>query len=159
MFPKRLASLTAALLMVLPACGDDSGGVEVTDAWSRGGQAGANAAVYFTLESGDGDVLTGVSADSSIAADAQLHETVMADMGDDTSDDGMDDMGGAMTMEPVDEVEVPAGGTVAFEPGGHHVMLVNLTSTLEVGATFDITLHFENAGDVVVEVEAMADAP
>ncbi len=63
------------------------------------------------------------------------------------------DMGGAMTMHPVDAVHVPAGGTVSFQPGGYHVMLMGLVSPLQMSETFELTLVFEHAGAVVVTVE------
>jgi copper(I)-binding protein len=57
-----------------------------------------------------------------------------------------------MTMQQVDSVEIPAGGLVAFKPGGFHIMLMELAKPLVKGETFDLTLHFEKAGDKTVTV-------
>ena len=58
-----------------------------------------------------------------------------------------------MTMQPVDSIELPAGEEVSLEPGGYHIMLLDLVAPLEVGDTFDIVLTFENAGEVTVTAE------
>ncbi|MCO5317738.1 MAG: copper chaperone PCu(A)C [Microthrixaceae bacterium] len=80
---------------------------------------------------------------------------------DDSGDmDGMDDSGdmddhgsGMMTMQPVESIEVPAGETVALEPGGYHVMLIGLVEDLEVGDTVEVTLEFESGETQAVTAE------
>jgi periplasmic copper chaperone A len=59
-------------------------------------------------------------------------------------------------MHPVERIEVPAGGSVSLEPGGYHIMLINLTQELEVGGTIDLTVTFEKAGDIKVTAEVRA---
>jgi hypothetical protein len=54
---------------------------------------------------------------------------------------------GVMRMERVEAVDVPAGGTVTFAPGGLHLMLFGWTGS---GAEAPITLRFEKAGEVIV---------
>jgi periplasmic copper chaperone A len=61
--------------------------------------------------------------------------------------------GGQAEMRPVEGVEIPAGGSAAFEPGGYHVMLLDLDAPLEVGDMLEITLTFEAARDVDVSAE------
>ena len=58
-------------------------------------------------------------------------------------------------MPHVMSVKVPAGGTIALEPGGYHAMLMGLTQKLEKGATFPVTLTFQKAGAVTVDVEIL----
>ena len=77
--------------------------------------------------------------------DTAMTEDTMA-MTDDT-------MAGSMTMQEVDSIAIPAGEKVALEPGGYHVMLMELAKPLEVGSTFELTLTFAKAGDITVEVE------
>ncbi len=55
-----------------------------------------------------------------------------------------------MQMGPAGPVPVPAGRTVAFEPGGRHVMLMDLRQDLETGVPVTLTLRFEQAGPVTV---------
>ena len=68
-------------------------------------------------------------------------------------------MSGEMMMRPVDRVEIAAGSRAEFEPGGYHVMLLDLAAPLELGSTFEIVLTFEKAGDVTVTAEVREEAP
>ena len=67
----------------------------------------------------------------------------------------VDDQGIAR-MEHIMALDIPAGETVALEPGGLHIMFMGLNGDpLEAGETFLATLVFEKAGEieVVFEVE------
>ena len=66
---------------------------------------------------------------------------------------------GAMVMQQIMSLDLPAGETVELKPGGYHVMLIDLPAPLEIGQTFDVTLDFETAPDQVVTVEVRDDAP
>jgi copper(I)-binding protein len=152
----RLAALVA-LGLVVAACGGD--GLTVDGAWARPSPAMANAgAIYMDITSPDADRLIGASVEASIAGTVEIHETTMADMGggDDTADG---EMGGAMVMREVGEVALPAGDTVSLEPGGLHIMLLDLPQPLEEGQTFEVTLDFEDAGTMTVDVEVRSEAP
>ena len=61
-----------------------------------------------------------------------------------------------MTMVQVDKVEIPAGGTVEFKPGGYHIMFMDLVSTPATGSTVDLTLVFAKAGSITVKAEVRA---
>lgn len=126
--------VAAALLLVfgLVSCGG-SERLEVGEA--RIGQpTGPNAALYFTASSGSADRLLG--ADTDAAASVELHESVM---GDD----------GTVGMKPIDGLDL-TDGTMTLEPGGYHLMLVE-ARRMEIGDTIEVTLHWEKAGDVVIE--------
>lgn len=86
--------------------------------------AGNPAGIYFTLtNTGDkAGTLAAVSIDG--AAKAEMHETT----------------GGQMRAVP--SIEVPAGGTVKFEPGALHVMAFDLDAKLVAGGTTEMTLTF-----------------
>ena len=60
--------------------------------------------------------------------------------------------GAVMTMVQQENVPVAAGSQVTFEPGGLHVMLIGLTEDLKPGASFKVTLHFEKAGTITLDV-------
>ena len=130
------------MAIAFAACGDDAGGIEIGDPWARTSAMVQNAgAVYLTISGGDAaDTLIGVAVDPSIAAMAELHESSMGE-------------GGMMQMQMVPAISVPANGSVSLEPGGYHVMLMDLVAPLETGQEFGLTLKFENAGDVQVTVE------
>lgn len=75
---------------------------------------------------------------------------------DDTSAEGDDDgghMSGEMTMRPVAEIPVPAGGEAVLKPGGYHIMLLDLVTPLEVGQTIPLTLELASGETVEVDAE------
>lgn len=160
----------------LAACGGDddesstntssvaTGDVEITGAWARTSPSMASmGAAYMTITSASGDRLLGAAVDASIAAAAEVHEVVATESSDSSmsmgSDTSMAMDSGEMTMREVESVEIPAGESVVLQPGGYHVMLIDLVAPLEVGTTFDVVLTFETAGDVVVTVEVRDEAP
>jgi copper(I)-binding protein len=146
---RSLVLVVAAVALTVGACGGSDGGVAISGAWARTSPAMASAgAVYMTLSSADGDALLGAAVNTSVAATTEVHETVMAESGD-----------GAMKMQPVERIDLPAGREVALEPGGYHIMLLDLAAPLELGQKFDVTLDFENAGEKTVTVEVRDSAP
>lgn len=164
----RLRFLPALVLVAAPlaACGGDDAGIAVSGQWARTSPAMASTgAAYMTLTADADDALIGVSVPADIAATAEIHEMVLAESADDSmgmGDESMDgdsmDMG-AMVMQQIMSLDLPAGETVELKPGGYHVMLIDLAAPLEIGQTFDITLDFETAPDQVVTVEVRDDAP
>ena len=60
---------------------------------------------------------------------------------------------GVMSMQQVAQIVVPAGESVALEPGGLHVMCIDRQVELSPGDRFPITLSFVNAGEIVIEAE------
>jgi copper(I)-binding protein len=64
-----------------------------------------------------------------------------------------------MTMVALDRIPLPAGRTVAFEPGGKHLMLSGLTGPLERGSSFALTLTFAHAPAAVVTVPILDNPP
>jgi periplasmic copper chaperone A len=61
--------------------------------------------------------------------------------------------GDVMKMRPMsDGIVIPAGETVSLEPGGLHVMFMGLSSPFIEGETVTVTLTFEKAGSVDVEL-------
>jgi hypothetical protein len=176
---KRTTALTIAVLALggLAACGDDeASGPEADGAWARTSPMAVDVgAMYMQVSSPEDDRLTAVTVPPEIAARAEIHETVAADgaMTEDTAGGAMTegtmaegeseapmegDMG-AMVMQQIPFLELPADETVSLEPGGYHVMLIELAEPLEVGQTFDATLVFENADPLTVTVEVRDEAP
>jgi len=165
----------AVIALVGVGCGDDAkqsdqpastassttaapSGVTVSGAWARTSpKSAANGAVYLTLASDTGDALVKASVDPSVAAMVEIHETKMA--GTSMGSTSMGGGTGEMTMSPVDRIEIPAGGQTKLEPGGFHIMLMNLAAPLENGSTIKVTLTFETAAPQTVDVDVRDDAP
>ena len=57
-----------------------------------------------------------------------------------------------MKMREVKSLIVPAGGALELKPGGYHMMLINLKAPLKQGDKVPVTLKFEKAGEVKVEL-------
>lgn len=64
----------------------------------------------------------------------------------------MQSQDGVMRMRAVDPLDVPAGQTVRMAAGGLHLMFVGLKGPLAPGDKFPVTLGFEKAGDVTIEM-------
>ena len=183
---RLLAAGLVVPLLALAACGDDddaaAGGVEVEGAWARTSPMMAEAgAAYMQLSADETTSVVSASVDASVAGTVELHETVAAhgddemEMGDDDmsemdmgdgemADDDMGemDMGDgemAMTMQEAAAIALPAGETVSLEPGGLHVMLLDLPEPLEAGEEFELTLTLEDGEELVVGVEVRDEAP
>jgi periplasmic copper chaperone A len=52
------------------------------------------------------------------------------------------DTGGMASMSDVARIDVAAGGTLQFAPGGYHLMCMNPTHVLRQGANVPVTLGF-----------------
>ena len=61
--------------------------------------------------------------------------------------------GDVMRMaEQPDGIAIPAGGEVTLQPGGIHLMLLDLAAPLVEAGTVELTLEFETAGAVTLTV-------
>ncbi|MDH3189249.1 MAG: copper chaperone PCu(A)C [Acidimicrobiia bacterium] len=131
------------ILLVAAACGGgDDGGPTISDA--RIGQpTGPNAALYLTA-SGYGEADSLISVETRVSPTAEIHETMM---GDD----------GTMSMQPVVSLELPASGDLVLEPGGYHIMLIDV-ERLEVGDEVDVILAWEKAGNQTIKAEVVEPA-
>jgi periplasmic copper chaperone A len=115
------------------------GEIEIHDAWARAslGQMRSGAA-YLTLEVTGDRVERLIAAASPIAEKATLHTHVMD--------------GDIARMRPVAAIEIAPGAPTVLEPGGLHIMLSGLERRLVEGETFPLSLTFERAGTVAIEV-------
>lgn len=126
---RRILPLVLAGLLILSACGDGTGdadgeaaGLAVADAWVKATDMTMTGAFAVLSNSGDEDVeIVGVTTD--LTDRAEIHETV----------DG--------SMRRVDALTVPAGDSLMLEPGGNHLMLLDLTEPIEPGEEVELTLE------------------
>lgn len=134
-----LLALTASLFGATAFAADYKvGNISVDHVWARATPAAVkNGAAFMTLSnSGAADKLLSVTG--NVSKEIQIHSMV--------SEAGM------MRMREVKSLEVPASGKVELKPGGYHVMLMGLPDGLKDGAKFPLTLKFEKAGEVTVQV-------
>ena len=122
-----------------PAAGSDPE-ISVSEAWARPSpMVAGNGAVYMHLTNSGGTADSLVGAATDIAEVVEIHESTMEN--------------DVMKMRPVEKIEVPAGGMAMLEPGGLHIMLINVKEKLEPGGKISLTLNFENSRPLSVDVE------
>lgn len=141
-----IRTVAAAVMLFLLACagaaagdGMKSGGISVVEpyAFASIGKV-PNGAGFLAIrnEGNQDDVLIGVTSD--FARRNELHTHLHQN--------------GRMMMRPVERIEIPAGATVKLEPGGDHIMLMGLDGPLKAGERRNLTLVFEKAGELAIEL-------
>jgi copper(I)-binding protein len=94
--------------------------------------------VFMILQNAGGAADKLIKAASPVAENVELHTNVKD--------------GETMRMRQVEAIEIPAQGRTELAPGGYHVMLIGLKQALKEGGQFPLTLTFEKAGSVTLEV-------
>lgn len=110
-----------------------------------------NSAVYMSLTDRATKPDELVAASSPVAQKVELHVFAVEN--------------GVYGMQKVDAIAIsPGAASTVLRPGGAHVMLEGLKRPLRAGTTFPLTLTFQNAGTLSIEVPvespqaAVADA-
>lgn len=134
---KSILAGVCALALSTPALAD----IVIRDAYARSsGPTAMAGAAFMVIENTGAEDDRLVSAASDKAARVELH--THKDMGE-----------GVMRMMQVEEgFAIPAGGMHELMRGGDHVMFMGLTSPMLQGETVTVTLTFEKAGEMVVEI-------
>ncbi|MFZ0421380.1 MAG: copper chaperone PCu(A)C [Xanthobacteraceae bacterium] len=150
----RVAAMVAALASPLilaqvaslpaQAADYDVGSMHISQPWARATPKGASSAAGYMTITNKGATADRVSCVSSdAAAQCQIHSMTMD--------------GGVMKMRPVEGgLEIKPGETVTLQPGGFHMMLVDLKHPLEAGQDVKATLKFDQAGTVEVDYPVAA---
>lgn len=133
-----------ALLPALPASAQErrAGDIVIDRPWSRAAGANATGVGFLTIRNTGAATDRLLSASTPIARRVELHNMTMD--------------GAVMRMRAVEATPVPANGTVQLAPGGLHIMLIGLTQPLVQGQRAPLTLRFERAGEVQVELSVEA---
>lgn len=133
------ALVAAPLAYAAPNPADvKAGTVTIRQPWSRPAQAGMNGVGFFTLANGGKAPVVLKGVESPAAGKVEIHQSAMN--------------GAVMTMRRQDTVTIPAGGQVAFAPGGYHLMLLGLKSAQAVGQKVPVTLVFDNGRKAQVQL-------
>jgi copper(I)-binding protein len=138
---RSIVGLLVVLALLAAACGG-SADIEVSDVWGRPSPAAATNGAFYMVISNNADAVDHlVEASSDACGVAELHESMMSD--------------GVMSMSPVGAagIEVPAGGEAVLEVGGLHVMCIDKQADFVEGDSYEITLEFANAGEVIIEAQ------
>lgn len=137
-FTKTILAAATACALAIPAFAD---GIMIKDPYSRsaGPNAKTGAAFFGIMNNTDQDDRL-IAAASDIAKLVELHTHI------ETAD-------GVMQMRKVEGgFPVEAGGMHMLQRGGDHVMFMGLNSPMVDGETVTVTLTFEKAGDITVDI-------
>ncbi|WP_061961367.1 copper chaperone PCu(A)C [Demequina flava] len=149
----RLGALAAVSVLALTACatddsteaGDDAAAaateISIVDAWTKTADEGMTASFGEITNDGD-DAITLVAAATDVSDVVELHET----SADDEGSMSMSQKEGGFTIEP--------GETLVLEPGGNHIMLMDVTEPIEAGA--EVTVELEFASGDTVQMDTVA---
>ena len=130
---KQTVLLVSTLLLLAAGAPD----LQVAGPWVRESNPATRiTAVYLTLTNPTPHAITVVGASSPAAKVVEMHEMTTVD--------------GVMTMRQTSKIVIPARGTVKLQPGGMHLMLIDLVEPLRAGASVDLTLKLEDGSPVVV---------
>jgi len=128
---RKFDIVIAALLMAAPAC---AANVTVNDGWFRSLPAKLPAGGYFTLHNGGAQTITLTGADSPACGMLMLHKT--------------EDKNGTGMMMDMPSIPVPAGSDLKFAPGSYHLMCMDPTPEMKIGASVPVTLDFADGSKV-----------
>lgn len=142
----QLSILLGATLLSVQALAHDftAGDIHIIHPWSRAlPPVAPTGAAYLVLENKGDEADRLLGASSPIAGRVELHEHVHQD--------------GLMKMQQIDSVAIAPGTQVEFKPGGNHFMLFDMQQPLVEGGSYPLTLHFEHAGEVKIEVKVTGE--
>lgn len=124
---RRAAIVAAALLTAtMGAVPAFASPIMITDGWIRALPGNLPAGGYFTLHNGSAKAITLTGAESAACGMLMLHKS--------------EEMSGMSSMSDVESIDIPAGSTVKFAPGGYHLMCMN--PVLKQDTTVTVTLQF-----------------
>ena len=136
---KKFIVLTTALL-TLAGCASTPA-IEISDTWVKSSEmsmVGGMTAVYGTITNNSKQDVVLVGGQTDVTDRVEIHEMAMS--------------GGEMVMQQIEGgLVIPAGETVTLEPGGNHMMLMDLSKAVIAGETISVTFDLEGADDVTIE--------
>jgi copper(I)-binding protein len=136
----RSISFLAAVCLVFTMQNILADGLVVKDAFSRAVPPGAPmGAVYARLSNSGNEPLQIVRVFSDVAKFSEIHESI--------------EIEGMMRMRKVEPLLIPALGHIDLQPGGKHVMLMNLQKPLISGDTFQLV--FVDASENEYEISVL----
>lgn len=137
--------LAAAVLALaaLPGLASDPVAIAVERPWARATVLPSRPAVaYLTIVNRGAAADRLVAVASPVAGHVMIHESRVQD--------------GIARMTTEAALRIEPGARVELKPGGLHLMLMDLRQPLRRGESFELTLRFETAGEVVVAVPVAA---
>lgn len=110
---------------------------DISGAWFRSLPGKLPAGGYFTVQNNTGRDVTITGASSDACGMLMIHQS--------------SNKGGMASMMMMEEVKVPAGGKIAFAPGGYHLMCER--PKMKIGGKVPVTLHLAGGNSATVAFE------
>jgi copper(I)-binding protein len=119
--------------------------ISVSDAWARATMPGQKVSGAYMQIRSDVDARL-VNVSSPVVPRVEVHEMKMD--------------GDVMRMREVQSIDLPKDKAVTLEPGGFHIMLMNLPKPIAAGDVIPLNLVVESGGKrQTVEVKVEARSP
>ncbi len=140
---RGLVALAAVAAFAAPVlAGPAAGPVSVRDPVIRPAAAGQpTTAAYMTLVNPGQDAVRLKAVSCACAAMVEPHQSSMA--------------GGVMRMRPAGPVIIPPHGSLSFQPGGLHLMVMDLKRAIKPGDSVPMQLSFDRGAAVTVSFKAV----
>ena len=149
MRPLRLTT-TLLVLLILAACGarnsQPQNPITIEGAWLRPALENGTTAAYLDITNHTDNPITLTAITADFADMVQIHQTVVEN-----------DMAQMQHLER--GLRIGAGETIRLQPGGYHIMLLNMRQNLDEGTTIPIAFAFDNGETTIVEARVSNLAP
>jgi len=146
MFSRPIALAFLALLLGAPAFAQDYrlGALEIAQPWTRATPPTApSGGGFLTITNKGATADRLIAVRSPVSNKVEIHEMKMD--------------GNVMRMRALDKgLEIPPGATVELKPGGFHIMFMELKAPFARDTKVPVTLVFEKAGSIDVELRVAA---
>ncbi len=150
---QHLLLILLSVCFLLLGCGSESnssnesdttnkvvlGKVTLDNAWARPGSQQGKSAAYLRISNGTASTDTLLSFSSDAAESVELHESIKHD-------------DGTTSMQPAGQQVIPSTEKLQLQPGGMHLMLINLKKDITVGDSLRISLDFARVGTLTATV-------
>lgn len=125
------------------AAEDEASAVRIEQPWARASIGITRpAAAYLTIMNEGEKALEIIGFETPVARRVEPHRTISES--------------GVMRMRPAGTLSIPAGDTLVLEPGGLHLMLMELLEPLEQGGSFPLTVRFDGGAPRTMTVSILS---
>lgn len=111
------------------------GKIALDNAWVRPGSQQGKSAAYMRISNGTASTDTLLSFSSKTAESVELHKSI-------------ENKDGTTSMRPAGQQIIESGQKLRLQPGGLHLMLIDLKRALAVGDSLQISLEFARVGTI-----------
>jgi hypothetical protein len=119
------------------------GDLEIVEPWANATPQGYTGIIFLTIRNHGQENENLLTVTSPVSRTAEIRQQVIEN-------------GAAKLVQVIGSLPIPGEGEFSFEPSGYQILLLGLKQDLRAGEHFDLTLNFDHAGSLSVEVEIRA---